>query len=232
METHINQLFSSYLKGGAIWPQIRGGINIHMLSTIANIQLTNKFDWKYFLDSELSEKQLAMAYKVMDGLHIKSGVSLSTKVNLQDEWQSAKAAIFKSLLYFIFKKNPDYKLSIKELLTFKNADIIQKFIEDITLEETIFYNICINSKSEINKFTDLAELFVYYISKKNGINKIRYQEISDKYKISLRNFGDIEMAKSCLSIVNGYLYEHLKSNYSEHCFESVCWGFELPQYLK
>ncbi|MCG3165609.1 MAG: hypothetical protein POELPBGB_01377 [Bacteroidia bacterium] len=231
METFINQLCSSYIKGGSIWPQIRGGINIYMLGTIAKIQLTERFDWRNFLDSELSEKQLASAYEVMERLHIKSGIILSIKVDLQDEWRSAKAAIFKSFLYFILEGIPQYNSSIKELLTLRNADIIQKFTDEVPIEQNAFYKICESAKSELIKYTDLAELFVYSVSKNYETDTSRYEGICKKYYLSLSKVGDVQLAKNCLNIVRTNLDEHLKINYSTQCYSAVCWGFDLPHYL-
>jgi hypothetical protein len=164
----------------------------------------------------------------MEKLHRRSGVFLNNWVDLQNEWRSAKAAIFKSYLHFITGKTPYYRTSVKELLTGEHASYIEKFIYENENEVNRFYEICRFAKKRLREFFDLSELFVYYVSIKMNIEKARYQFTSRKYGLNFSGEGDRLAATRCLNIVNLGLRKYLADSFPGLRYEAVCWGFELP----
>lgn len=220
-----NNVFRAYLRGGSKWPQIRGGINIYMLGSLVDAYTIINFDWNSFIKSDLSPEAIVKSQTLMDSFHKKSGISLTQYPNLQDEWNSAKAGIIKSALYFIQGQAPVYEKSIKELLNKTNADTIGVCFLDVDLANN-FTKLCMSAETELIKLEALSNAFIYFISK----NKFNLSEINNfavQYGFRIQS-DDIANAKTILSLVENNLTNTLNKSFTNSYTKSICWGFELP----
>src|SRR5262245_32913649 len=101
-------VFTEYLRGGQLWPQLRGGINIYVMASL--FHATDLFScWKAFVQSQLSPLQLEKAKKTLVLAHRRGGITnpaIVTNEILQKEWRLAKRGVYKSLLYYTQEECP------------------------------------------------------------------------------------------------------------------------------
>jgi hypothetical protein len=222
-------IFSAYIKGGVRWPQIRGGINIFLLSSIESYHSVEKYiDWNMFIDNCLSEKQVKLSIRVMNMLHAKHKISLHKEVNMQDEWNSAKAAILKSFLHFFEKCEPAYNESIKELLSRENAIRVQQGTCVNKELVDIFFRMIKTAKNCLDSLNDMSDVFQDLIAGNNSMeldeNKM---EIFRKYDLPLSK-SNVTNVTSILNYVENTLKSTLAKEFSQYTYAAFCWGFYLP----
>jgi hypothetical protein len=225
VDTHTDEMiFISYLKAGIIWPQIRGGINIYLLNAITKAYA---FDWEAFRILRLSEKYLNMAGSVFNVAYHKSGILRPYEIDFEGDWRSAKAAVFKSILHFISGSKPQYRLSIKQLLTEENAELIQKFIEKEPDKWNTFCEMTNIAKAEIDKYSDIAQLYVSCISTKTNYSSIHLRTICIKYHLQFTKISLLTTAQECLYVIDCKLRKKLRLDFPSQSINSICWGFQL-----
>ncbi len=98
-------LFKAYIRGGSLWPQKRGGINIFLLSQLLSNDLRN--EWYPFVSSIFSQEQLGHTRIAMQALHGHAGIPICvTDETLSGEWSITKAAACRSLLFYARRADP------------------------------------------------------------------------------------------------------------------------------
>lgn len=156
------QLFASYILGGRLWPQLRGGINLCIINTLAQgsefpSQLTE------FEGSRFSEKQVDSARMIMVQDHAKGGIKiqkLPSDAMMLNEWTKAKAGVFFSLHKYM---NPTERCELMFDEIEANANrIIAEASVCLSKDESraTFANTSGQVYEVFRGHTDLAKLFV------------------------------------------------------------------------
>lgn len=107
------ELFAAYIKGGRLWPQIQGGINVSILHQC--LQTDHLFSIDAFSRSSLSEKQLQGSLAILNQDHSKAGIVLGPIPfsTLQKEWEFAKKMTLHS--FSLFQKTPTHTISPSQI---------------------------------------------------------------------------------------------------------------------
>lgn len=219
--THLvpHPVFCAYLKGGRLWPQLRGGINIAVLATLMEAGFPQFPD---FVQSRFTQKQLSSAKLLMEQDHCKAGVFTVQPISdslMENEWEKTKRFALKSLRSFVLEYHHSDCFSSCYNEPLVEARSLQDYFEDpqnAKATEVLFKTTKL-AYSILLQHAHLGHLFTlsYYQPEqyRQALEKEteRYSAKAEKYGIpSPKECPSTELKKSSCSKIKTLLQNHLQ----------------------
>jgi hypothetical protein len=225
-------LFKAYLKGGALWPQKRGGINIFLLSQL----MTNgpKILWPPFVLSTFSSDQVRQVRNAMQALHDHAGIPISvTDETLFKEWSVTKAAVCRSLLFYARRADP--RSGGQALEDFANTLFVSEadaFVANLDEQtESNMKRLVLRARDVLVEHADLARLVVltfYWESQRQA----EYQRHRQFYLQASERYGHRRLTEDAtgarghyLATITTLLKTTLIREFPNEFVDWLVWGF-------
>lgn len=221
------EVFTAYLKGGRLWPQKRGGINIAILSAYTKNALPLP-DFMMFAKSQFNQEQIQSTRKVMIQDHLKGGIYLPHTIPdsmMNKQWYKAKAYALISLVHAIEKFEQENLFFKKEDIK-DEVDIVEMaihlnhyFSEHKKLTK---YTLIREMSNEANrillKHTDLAKLFILSYYPQDSFEESlkswkKIDCISKSYGLFPLTCKREELYIRCTQIITNILENNLRSQF-------------------
>jgi hypothetical protein len=216
-----HELYCAYLRGGRLWPQKRGGINISLLSAYfkGGSQVN---DIRTLAHVCFNEKQIQATKTIMIQDHMKGGIRLPETLPdalIKKEWLKARSYALMSLQSFVqdakvVKTSND--ISEEELMDL--ANYLNDFFLDAKRKEQrkdLIKEMTEEANRILWEHSALAKLFILSNYgdtqfKNTYINSSKkFDEISSQYGLSLKDNSPQEIKEKCCAIIKKILSDNL-----------------------
>lgn len=216
------EIFSAYLRGGRMWPQMRWANNILIMDAILTSKhygFSNTSDWNRFSQTTFSSQQLLCVDEVMKRDHLKASISPAQPIDNQKlifEWEKTKIGVYKTFLSF--KKNT--------LENYLNEDSENEITTEIFNMRNFQFSVQNSEYQSLTEVTSCAKKTISMTTDLANIFRITYHPIKNREvfftKESIKQlFGKYGISPSFVKACPNVLREEIKCTIFEIIYQNV-----------
>ncbi len=231
-------IYRGYIRGGRLWPQKRGGINISIMSALSKSNDLNS-GFQQLVNSSFSTKQIHATWKMMVTDHTHAGITIpvdETSALLHLEWTKSQGGVCKTFLMFfgIDSLALDAQQDVKNYIRGHYIASITQMLSDPANKARFegLRQMAQASSLVLEKHQELAALFrlTYYtptaLMEIYQPNQAQLEQTAGSYNITASLLhAPREHRSQCLERMEALLQDELSNLFPGYPHNWITWGF-------